>query len=189
MIEIRFHGRGGQGAVLASNILASAFFRDGKYVQSFPAFGGERRGAPVMAFVRIDDKEIGIRSNIYRPDHVVVLDAALIKTTDITAGLKKSGWIVVNSSKPPDNYPFSRLFPTATINANAIAIRHRLGAPTSPIVNTAILGAFSRVTGLVQIDSVIEAIKESVPTDPESNVSATIEAYENVKTTEWSKEK
>lgn len=182
MIEIRFHGRGGQGAVVASNILAAAFFREGKCVQSFPSFGGERRGAPVMAFVRVDDKEIGIRSNIYCPDHVVVLDAALITITDITAGLKQSGWVVVNSPKPPGKYSFSRLFPTATINASAIAVRHHLGSPTSPIVNTAILGAFSRATGLVQIDSVIEAIKEYVPTDPEANVSATIDAYKHIKT-------
>jgi len=180
VIEIRFHGRGGQGAVVASNILASAFFREGKHVQSFPAFGGERRGAPVMAFVRADDKEIGIRSNIYHPDHVVVLDATLIKITDITAGLKESGWILANSPKPPHDYPFSSRFSTATINANTIAVKHRLGSPTSPIVNTAILGALSRVTALVGIDSVVEAIRESVPTDPEANVRATLEAYENV---------
>ena len=167
--------------VVASNVLASAFFREGMYVQSFPSFGGERRGAPVMAFVRADDKEIGIRSNIYRPDHVVVLDAALITVTDITAGLKESGWIVLNSRKRPDEHDFPRLFRTATINANAIAARHHLGSPTSPIVNTAILGAFSRVTGLIQIDSVVEAIKESIPTDPHGNVSATLEAYDNVK--------
>lgn len=183
MIEIRFHGRGGQGAVVASNILAEAFFREGKQVQSFPSFGGERRGAPVMAFVRVDEKEIYVRSNIYRPDHVVVLDAALIKTMDITSGLRESGWIVINSQKPPDHFPFSSRYLTATIDANTIAVKHRLGSPTSPIVNTVILGAFSKVTNLVQIDSVIKAIKQLIPINPEGNVWATQEAFENVTTT------
>jgi 2-oxoisovalerate/pyruvate ferredoxin oxidoreductase gamma subunit len=180
MIEIRFHGRGGQGAVVASNILASAFFAEGKWAQAFPSFGGERRGAPVAAFVRADGHEIAIRSNIYRPDHVVVLDASLIKTIDVTAGLKENGWIIINSSKPVDSFSFARRFCVAAVDANSIAVRHRLGSSTSPIVNTVILGAFSRVTQLVGIDAVIEAIRESVPSNPEKNILATEEAYQNV---------
>ena len=180
MIEIRFHGRGGQGAVVASNVLSLAFFKEGKCVQSFPSFGGERRGAPVMAYVRVDDEEIGIRSNVYQPHHVVILDVSLTKTMDVTAGLKKSGWVLVNSSKPPDSFSFSNQYSTATVDANNIAIRYHLGTPTSPIVNTAILGAFSKLTGLVSIDAVLAAIKESVPDNAEANGSAATEAYRSV---------
>lgn len=180
MIEVRFHGRGGQGAVVASNVLSLAFFKEGKSVQSFPSFGGERRGAPVMAFVRVDDHEIGIRSNVYQPDHVVVLDVSLTKTMDVTAGLEKSGWVLVNSSKPPESFSFSSQYATATVDANNIAIRYQLGTPTLPIVNTAILGAFSKVTGLVSIDALVAAIKESVPDNAEINGSAALEAYGSV---------
>ena len=91
MREIRFHGRGGQGAVIASKILAEAFFREGKYVQSFPAFGAERRGAPVAAFTRVDENPIRIRTQIYAPDTVVVLDPSLLESADITSGLKPKG--------------------------------------------------------------------------------------------------
>jgi 2-oxoacid:acceptor oxidoreductase gamma subunit (pyruvate/2-ketoisovalerate family) len=180
MIEVRFHGRGGQGAVVASNILALAFFKEGRNVQSFPSFGGERRGAPVMAFLRVNDREIEIRSNVYCPDHVVVLDVSLTKTMDITAGLKKTGWVLLNSARSPESYLFSSRFPTATIDANGIAVRHQLGTTTSPIVNTAILGAFARVTGTVTLESILDAVKESVPNDPDANASAALEAYKTV---------
>jgi len=97
MIEIRIHGRGGQGAVIASEVLAMAAFREGKHVTSFPAFGVERRGAPVAAFTRIDDRPIRLKCEIYAPDHVVVLDPSLLQVVDVTAGLKPGGWILVNS--------------------------------------------------------------------------------------------
>jgi 2-oxoacid:acceptor oxidoreductase gamma subunit (pyruvate/2-ketoisovalerate family) len=180
MIEVRFHGRGGQGAVVAANVLALAFFKEDRFVQSFPSFGGERRGAPVMAFLRVDDEEIEIRSNIYRPDHVVVLDISLTRTMDVTAGLREHGWILLNSPHGPESYPLSNKFHKATIDANAIAVRYRLGTSTAPIVNTAILGAFSRVTGMVAIDAVIAAVRESVPNDPDGNVAAALAAYEGV---------
>src|SRR5512139_1730304 len=100
MIEIRIHGRGGQGAVVASAVLASALFYDGRYVQAFPAFGVERRGAPVMAFTRWDFKPIRIRTNIYQPDHLIVLDRTLLSEgAGVTAGLKEHGWILVNSPR------------------------------------------------------------------------------------------
>jgi 2-oxoacid:acceptor oxidoreductase gamma subunit (pyruvate/2-ketoisovalerate family) len=134
-----------------------------------------------MAFVRVDNKEIGIRSNVYQPDHVVVLDVSLTKTMDVTGGLKKNGWILVNSSKPPEDFTFSEVYTTATVDANNIAIKYHLGTPTSPIVNTAILGAFSKLTGLVSIDAVLAAIKEAVPENAETNGSAAIEAYRRVK--------
>ena len=109
MIEIRIHGRGGQGAVIASEVLASAFFMEGKYVQAFPAFGVERRGAPVAAYTRIDDQPIRIRHFIYEPDHIIILDPTLIESTQVDAGLKDNGWMVINTDKPPAKFGrFSR---------------------------------------------------------------------------------
>lgn len=105
MVEIRFHGRGGQGAVIASKILASALFKEGKYAQSFPAFGAERRGAPVMAFTRFDKKTITRRSMVYEPDHVVVLDEPILEVVDVTAGLKENGWILINTPQASLCFP------------------------------------------------------------------------------------
>lgn len=178
MIEIRFHGRGGQGAVVASEILASAFFKEGKFVQSFPTFGVERRGAPVAAFIRVDDQPILLRCEIYQPDHIVVLDPTLILAVDVTAGLKDGGWIIVNSDRRPEELELPERFKVATVDANRIAVKHRLGSPTNPIVNTAILGAFARITRLVGLDPLLEAVREAVPLQKEANVAATREAYE-----------
>ena len=180
MIEIRFHGRGGQGAVVASKLLASAFFKEGKSVQSFPAFGVERRGAPVMAFLRINKERIKLRTNIYQPDHIVVLDPTLIEVVDVTGGLKPEGWVLINSDRHPGEFEVFSSFRVATIDASRIAVKHGLGSRTQPIVNTAILGAFSRTTGLVSIGAVIESIEESAPVKKEANVQAAREAYESV---------
>lgn len=181
MIEIRFHGRGGQGAVIASRVLASAFFKEGKYVQSFSSYGAERRGAPVEAFVRIDDHEIKLRCMIYEPDHIIVLDPALLEVIDVTTGLKRNGWIIINSDKEPSAFPFLSRYRVATVDANSIALKHGLGSKTAPIVNTAILGAFSKTTGTVDIKTVIESVRESVPAKRRENASATREAYKKVK--------
>jgi 2-oxoacid:acceptor oxidoreductase gamma subunit (pyruvate/2-ketoisovalerate family) len=180
MIEVRFHGRGGQGAQVASKVLAVAFFHEGFYVQSFPAFGVERRGAPVMAFLRVDQEPIQLRVNIYEPDHIIVLDPTLVSAVDVTSGLKKGGWVLINSSHPPEAFDHLKNFRTATVDATSIAIRNGLGSRTNPIVNTAILGAFSKVTGLVGIDSIALAIREEVPAKKGENVQAAREAYEEV---------
>ena len=177
MIEIRTHGRGGQGAVIASKVLAAALFKEDRYVQAFPAFGVERRGAPVVAFTRFDAAPIRLRCEIYEPDHLIVLDHALTETVDVTAGLKKGGWIVINTQVPPEEFAYSADFRIATVDANAIAWRHGLGTRATPIVNTAILGALARATGLVGIDSVTAAIIESVPMKPEPNKQAAIDAF------------
>lgn len=180
MIEIRIHGRGGQGAVVASAVLASALFYDGRYVQAFPAFGVERRGAPVMAFTRWDFKPIRIRTNVYQPDHVIVLDSTLIlEGIDVATGLRENGWILINSSKDLGTDEFSK-YKVATVDAGAIAVSHKLGTPTSPVINTAILGAFSKITGMVTIGSIIRAIRENVPDKQEENVAAAREAYSKV---------
>jgi len=181
MIEIRFHGRGGQGAQVASKVLAVAFFHEGFYVQSFPAFGVERRGAPVMAFLRVDQQFIHLRVNIYEPDHIVVLDPTLISAIDVTSGLKQNGWIIINSHQPPEVFNHLKGFRMATVDATSIAIRNDLGSRTNPIVNTAILGAFSKVTGLVGIDSVALSIREEVPGKKNENAKAAREAYQEVK--------
>jgi 2-oxoacid:acceptor oxidoreductase gamma subunit (pyruvate/2-ketoisovalerate family) len=180
MIEIRTHGRGGQGAVIASEILADAFFREGKYVQAFPAFGVERRGAPVVAFTRISDGEIRERCEIYEPDHLIVLDPILIDTVNITAGLKEGGWIIVNTNQSMEGSPLAEKYRLATVDANSIAIKYGLGSRATPIVNTAILGAFSAATGLVSLEAVIGAIEEFVPLKRENNTKATEEAYKSV---------
>ena len=181
MIEIRIHGRGGQGAVIASKVLAAAAFREGKYVQSFPAFGVERRGAPVMAFTRIDERPVRIRCQIYEPDHIVVLDPTLLEAVDVTAGLKEGGWIMINSEEDPTTFDLPAKFRVATIDASAIAIKYRLGPQSAPIVNTAILGALAKATGIASLEAVAEAVREAVPLKPEENVAATREAYLEVR--------
>lgn len=181
MIEIRFHGRGGQGAVIASNILAEAAFREGKCVQSFPYFGVERRGAPVEAFTRINERNIRIRHRIYKPDVVVVLDPTLIEAVDVIKGLKKNGFILINTDGNPKSFSFKGDFKVATINASDIAETFGLGAKSSPIVNTAILGAFAKFTKLVTLKSILKAINEKAPLKKGENIAAAKEAYEKVK--------
>jgi len=178
LIEIRFHGRGGQGAVVASNILADAAFREGKYVQAFPYFGVERRGAPVTSFTRIDKNPIKIKSQVYAPNYIVVLDPTLMDVTDVTSGLNKDGLILINSDKDPEYYNFS--FKTATVDATSIAIENKLGSKMAPIVNTSILGAFAKVSKEVMLESIVLAIKESAPSKKEENIKAAKQAYEKV---------
>lgn len=180
MIEVRFHGRGGQGAVVASKVLAVAFFHEGFYVQSFPAFGVERRGAPIMAFLRIDQQPIELRVNIYEPDHIIVLDPTLVTAIDVTAGLKPGGWALINTHQPPEAFPQLKDFRIATVDATSIAIKNGLGSRTNPIVNTAILGAFSKATALVGIDSVALSIREELTIKKDANAQAAKEAYQNV---------
>jgi 2-oxoacid:acceptor oxidoreductase gamma subunit (pyruvate/2-ketoisovalerate family) len=183
MYEIRFHGRGGQGAVTAANILAVAAFKENKFVQSFPMFGVERRGAPVTAYVRLDSKPIRIKFQIYEPDHVVVLDQALFFTTNITQGLRANGLVLVNTNRSLEMLQAKlaeKSFRIATIDATQIALRHNLGSRTAPIVNTAMVGAFAKVSGIVKISSVTEAILELVPGRKEDNVKASEEAYDKV---------
>ncbi|SFN03585.1 2-oxoacid:acceptor oxidoreductase family protein [Thermodesulforhabdus norvegica] len=185
MIEVRFHGRGGQGTVVASIILAKALFRSGFYVQSFPLFGVERRGAPVEAFLRWDSRKILKRTNVYRPDHVVVMDSTLLQRPDtlkvITSGIKPGGFIIMNTALvPPLLEPLSENLRLAWVDATAIARKHRLGTHTHPIVNTAVIGAFARVLGVPDIASLEEAIREEIPIKTEANVQAAREAYEAV---------
>ena len=130
MQEIRFHGRGGQGTVVASILLAKAYFSAGYYVQTFPVFGVERRGAPVESYLRLDERKILLRCNVYTPDHAVVQDAKLLDSVDVTTGLKPGGWILVNAPGQPANLdPFSG-FNLASVDATGIAIENGLGTRT-----------------------------------------------------------
>ena len=177
MIEIKFWGRGGQGAVTATELLAVAASMGGKYAQAFPFFGVERRGAPVKSFCMIDDKPIRIHQYVYNPGYVVILDASLIGRPDILEGFKKDGIVVVNTGKPKNQLKLKakNLF---VVDATSIAIKN-IGVP---IVNTAMLGAFIKATNLVPLDAVKEAIKERFnPALAEKNIKAIEECYNETK--------
>jgi 2-oxoacid:acceptor oxidoreductase gamma subunit (pyruvate/2-ketoisovalerate family) len=181
MQEIRFHGRGGQGTVVASILLAKAFFSAGYWVQSFPVFGVERRGAPVEAYLRLDKEKILIRSNVYTPDHVVVQDVKLLESVDVTAGLKPGGWVLLNASQQPEYLNVFSGFRLAWVDATGIAIRNRLGTPTHPIINTAMIGAFTRMLEMPPLDMIFDAIMEDISVNPEQNIRASKDGYERVR--------
>ena len=177
MKEIRFHGRGGQGSVLASNILANAAFLEGRYVPAILLIGAERRGAPVVAYTKIDDKPIRNRSQIYTPDYVVVLDPKLPELVDVASGIKPSGMILVNSEKDGGDFHFNSEARTVTIDVTSIALKHGLGTRTAPIVNTSVLGAFARISGEVGLEALLTAVREFAPVKREENAMAAEEAY------------
>jgi pyruvate ferredoxin oxidoreductase gamma subunit/2-oxoisovalerate ferredoxin oxidoreductase gamma subunit len=180
MISIRFHGRGGQGAVVASKLLAAAAFRDGWFVQAFPSFGAERSGAPVTAFLRLDQARITTHYQVYEPDHVVVLDPVLLKTVNVTAGMRPGGWLIVNSPLAPIALRLPETFNVATCDATGIALQLSLGSRTTPIVNTPMAGAFAATTRLVQLDSLIAAIPDVVPAEVEANQAGARAAFSAV---------
>lgn len=181
MIEVRISGRGGQGVVLASQILAAAFFKNGMWVQAFPSFGAERRGAPVSAFIRADTEEMTLRCGVYSPDWVLVLDPHLLENPAVFSGLKENGSVLVNSgglSKEAQRPAKGGIF---LVDASAIAHRLHLGNASSLIVNTAMAGAFARASSLISLEKVVEAIQEAVPVEKEKNAQSAREAYESVK--------
>lgn len=169
--EIRVHGRGGQGAVTAAELLAVSAFKDGKYTQAFPKFGPERRGSPVESYCRISNEFINLRTEVYNPDHVIVLDDSLTKAVDITEGLSRKGIILINS----DRRKKFNSYKVYMVDATKIAM-DTLGRP---IVNTVMLGAFVKATNLITLKSLIEAIKERFEGDiRKKNVAAVKKAYE-----------
>ncbi len=176
MIEVRIHGRGGQGAVTSAEIVALAAIREGKYAQAFPSFGPERRGAPVQAFIRVSNDPIKLRCDIRQPDVVVVLDPALITVAQATAGLKPQGIIIVNSPKSIDQTKreYHLTHRTAVVDATKIA-REILGLP---ITNTTMIGALIRATGLVALDSVSEPLRHRFGRIAEKNIQVCQRAFE-----------
>ena len=160
LIEIRWHGRGGQGAKTASLLLADAAFNTGKYIQGFPEYGPERMGGPITAYNRISDKPITIHSNIYEPDYVVVVDDTLLESVPVTAGLKKEGAIVINTTKSPEylkeklNGYDGNIY---TIDARKVS-EETLG---KYFPNTPMLAAIVKVTGIMSDEAFLEDMKGS----------------------------
>ena len=175
--EIRWHGRGGQGAVTSAELVAQAAINEGKYAQAFPAFGAERRGAPVVAFVRISSNEpIRVRAEIAEPDVVVVLDPGLLRIVNVTSGLKATGMLVVNTKKQPEQIrqEFNVNWSLATVDATKIA-EELLGVP---IVNTSMIGALLKATEVVKSESLFEPLRQRFGRLAERNIEAMKRAHE-----------
>lgn len=180
MLEIRIHGRGGQGGVSLAQLLADGFYLEGKDVRAFGFFGGERRGASVTAFVRISDKKIFARYQIYKPDYAVILEPSLIISENVLEGLKEGGAILINTPAKPNEFDLGR-FRTITINATRIALKHGLGTETNPFVNTAMAGALAKVIGAPAIEKIAMAIEKMEFPRSKENIRAAKEAFEEVR--------
>lgn len=175
MIEIRLHGRGGQGAVTSAELLATAAIEQGKYAQAFPNFGPERRGAPVMAFIRIDDKPIRNRHMIQHPDLVMVLDPSILRLVNVTSGLKEDGILVTNSKHTTAELrkELGITHKMGAVNANLIALEE-MGIP---ITNTTMLGALLKANELISIEAMIEPLKRRFGRIADKNINALKRAY------------
>jgi pyruvate ferredoxin oxidoreductase gamma subunit len=176
MIEIRFHGRGGQGAVTSAELLATAAINSGKYAQAFPSFGPERRGAPVVAFCRIDDEPIRLRANIVSPDYVLVLDPSILRIVNVTEGLKPDGTLITNTRYSCDEIrkELNVKHRLATVNATHIALETiRL-----PITNTTMLGALVKASGAVEKDALKGPFENRFGRLAEKNIAACDRAYD-----------
>ncbi len=180
--EIRWHGRGGQGAVTAATLLARAAMYSGfRGTQAFPFFGAERRGAPVKAFTRISRSPVLVHSQIYNPDVIIVLDSTLMRTSNVLEGAKENAFLIVNTTMKPGEMEVEGSFNVYTVDATSIALKHGLIVAGQPVVNTSILGAFSRATGLVDMKDIGTAILEGWKGDAgKRNLMAAEEAYERV---------
>lgn len=177
MHEVRIHGRGGQGAVLASGILATALVEEGRNVMAIPAFGFERRGAPVVAFLRFDDSEIRRITNIYAPDFVIVIDPTVARSVDVFAGMRPGGTLMQATKKAPaDLVVPANLGRVATCDAVGIA----LSIFKRPITNTIMLGAFAKASGLVTVASLEKALAATDFRDAglKANIEAVRRGYE-----------
>jgi pyruvate ferredoxin oxidoreductase gamma subunit len=172
MLEVRIHGRGGQGVQVACQLLAGALFRSGRHVQAFAAYGGERRGAPVTAFVRVDDRPIRLRCDIERPHHLLVFDPSILEDGQVAASVRPGGLVVVNS-REPSQVALPEGIRLVAVDAAAIALRAGLGA----IVSTAMVGAFCGAAGLVSLEDLVAAVGEGSPARASDNVLACTVAY------------
>jgi pyruvate ferredoxin oxidoreductase gamma subunit len=187
MFQARIHGRGGQGVVSAAEMLSVAAFLEGRHSQAFPSFGSERMGAPVMAFCRIDDKEIRLREPVMKPDALIIQDPTLLHQVTLFQGLSEHGCVVVNSSRDLADLglgDFRRDNPGAhvvTVPATELALQH-VGRP---LPNAALLGGFVALTGLIKLESIEEAIRKKFPRKvAEANIAAARAASESVKQSE-----
>jgi pyruvate ferredoxin oxidoreductase gamma subunit len=185
--EIIFYGRGGQGAVTSATLLAISAVKEGFQAQAFPFFGAERRGAPVMAFARISDEPILRHGMFYETDSLVVLDSMLIETGQVKKiKVRGDGEIIINTNNEehakPDNFNLLGNANIYIVDATRIAVKYGLVIAGWPVVNTGILGAFSKATGLVSIENIVSSIKEYFGGRiGEANASSALESYENVR--------
>jgi pyruvate ferredoxin oxidoreductase gamma subunit len=179
MVEIRFHGRGGQGAVTSAELTALAAIEQGKYAQAFPSFGPERRGAPVMAFVRVSDAPIRTREKIYTPDIVIVLDPSLLRIVNVAAGLKADGLVILNTKKSAEEIRqetgiTARL---ALVDASTIAME----TMRIPITNTTMLGALLKASGILPLEALRAPVQTRFGPIAEKNLKACTRAYEETR--------
>ncbi len=183
VFQVRIHGRGGQGVVTAAEMLSIAAFREGRHAQAFPSFGSERTGAPVVAYCRIDDREIRLREPILQPDALIIQDPTLLHQVDVFGGLAPDGYILINTTRTFEALglgEFMRGFHAehlCTVNATELALKH-VGRP---VPNAALLGGFAAVTGRISLPSVVAAIRDKFRGRiAEANVAAASEAFEFV---------
>jgi len=180
--EIRFHGRGGQGAVLAAWMLAAAFVVEGKHVASFPMYGFERRGAPVVAFTRLDDRQIREKTQIYNPDCLVVIDPSLMTLPTLFSGLKPGGILVLNSPQPLESQPNENLKLAGVVNATQIAVEE-IGRD---VPNTCLLGAFAATTGWADLKSILSSLGEYFSGDLlQKNIRSAERGFSEVEVNRW----
>jgi len=173
--EIRIHGRGGQGNVTAGELLAVAAFEDGKYSQAFPAFGSERMGSPVRAFVRVSDHKIRTRSQVLHPDYVIVQDPSLLAAENVLEGLKPEGMAIINSEETPEALDLQTKAQVVTVPAFKIA-REVIGRP---VPNTVLMGSFAAATGLVTLEAIERSIRHRFRGEiADRNVEAARKAYQ-----------
>lgn len=180
MFQVRIHGRGGQGVVTAAELLSIAAFREGRHAQAFPSFGSERTGAPVVAFCRIDEREIRLREPVLEPDALIIQDPTLLHQVDVFGGLAKDGYILINTTRTFDALgvaDFVRGFPAGrlcTVPATELSLKH-VGRP---VPNAALLGGFAAVSGRISLESVAAAIAEKFGGKvAEGNIAAATEAF------------
>lgn len=174
MTEIKFIGRGGQGAVIASQILAKVYFLMGMYPQCFSVFGGERRGAPVASFLRVDEKKIFLKCEIRRPDQVIYMAPDLVDEKEIELMLKPGGLILINNALTTNEFTALKQFRLALIDALAVAESVGLGST----INTAILGAYCRASNMISMEHLEEAIRSTVPAKIDANIASARKAYD-----------
>ena len=182
MKEIRIHGRGGQGAVMAARMLASAFVAEGKHVASFPMYGFERRGAPVVAFTRIDDKPIREKTQIYNPDCIIVIDPGLLTLPTLFTGLKPDSVFILNSPKKLPEKPNENLKIGGVVDATGIAVEEI----RRDIPNTCLLGAFAAATGWLKLESILKILPDYLSGEIlQRNLKSAERGYKEVEVTKW----
>ena len=178
MDEIKFYGRGGQGVVMASQMLGFAFFKAGYYPQCFSVFGGERRGAPVVSFLRVDEHKILLKCGIKHPNEMIFLDDSLVDVREVKTLVKPGGKILINTDRPLSAFNSLDSFTIGCIDARAVSQQQGLGRT----INTAMLGAYGRLTEKPSLEVLLKAIEEMVPAKKTSNLEAARQAYEQLET-------